>query len=81
MCMRIHKCYMRVCARKRREGESDIGAADLNIEHARNITRRNLIATIDRRKQGERKRERERVKSTGSSQKCEMPQPRESNRR
>ena len=53
---------MRVCARKRREGERDIGAADLNIEHARNITRRNLIAKIERRKQ--REREREHVKST-----------------
>ena len=55
MCMRTHKCCMRVYARKRREGERDIGAADLNIEHARNITRRNLIAKIERQKQRERK--------------------------
>jgi len=37
-----------------REKESDIGAADLNIEHARNITRRNLTAKIERRKEKER---------------------------
>ena len=60
---------MRVYARKRREGERDIGAADLNIEHARNITRRNLIAKIERQTE----REKEHVKSTGSTQKCEMP--------
>lgn len=44
-----------VCAQKERERERDIGAADLNIEHARNITRSNL-SSRDR----ERERERER---------------------
>lgn len=57
MYTRIYHICVRVCvmrARREREKESDIGAADLNIEHARNITRRNLIAKIERRKEKER---------------------------
>jgi len=44
-------CDVCVCvcvsrAQKERERERDTGAADLNIEHARNITRFNLIVTM-----------------------------------
>lgn len=55
MCMRVHVCACVCNAQKERERERDIGAADLNIEHARNITRRNLIAKVERRKERERK--------------------------
>lgn len=55
LCMRMYMCvYVCVCAQKERERERDIGTADLNIEHARNITRRNLIAKIERGKERER---------------------------
>lgn len=56
------RAYTSACA-KEMEREYDIGAADLNIEHARNISRRNLSRYEECEKEKERwERERGREK-------------------